>query len=80
MSKTRPQDRSDHGLHPPLMEVAAPLAREGGFEPDVIVCADDVSRGRPAPWMVFRAPNDSTCIPCLRSPSSTTPASASRPG
>ena len=37
-----------------LMEVAAPLAREGGFEPDVIVCADDVSRGRPAPWMVFR--------------------------
>src|SRR5262249_20728952 len=26
-----------------------------GFDPEVIVCADDVSRGRPAPWMVFRA-------------------------
>ena len=38
-----------------LMEVAAPLARAGGFEPDVIVCADDVPRGRPAPWMIFRA-------------------------
>jgi phosphonoacetaldehyde hydrolase len=38
-----------------LMEVAAPLARAGGYDPDVIVCADDVPRGRPAPWMVFRA-------------------------
>ncbi len=38
-----------------LMEVAAPLARAGGYHPDVIVCADDVKNGRPAPWMVFRA-------------------------
>ena len=38
-----------------LMEVAAPLARAGGYEPDVIICADDVPRGRPAPWMLFRA-------------------------
>jgi phosphonoacetaldehyde hydrolase len=38
-----------------LMDVVAPLARAGGFEPDVIVCADDVPRGRPAPWMIFRA-------------------------
>ncbi len=38
-----------------LMEIAAPLARAGGYAPDVIVCADDVSRGRPAPWMIFRA-------------------------
>jgi phosphonoacetaldehyde hydrolase len=38
-----------------LMDVVAPLARAGGFDPEVIVCADDVPRGRPAPWMVFRA-------------------------
>ncbi len=38
-----------------LMEVAAPLAKAGGYDPDVIVCADDVPRGRPAPWMIFRA-------------------------
>jgi phosphonoacetaldehyde hydrolase len=38
-----------------LMEVAAPLAKAGGYDPDVIICADDVPRGRPAPWMVFRA-------------------------
>jgi phosphonoacetaldehyde hydrolase len=38
-----------------LMDVVAPLARAGGFDPEVIICADDVPRGRPAPWMVFRA-------------------------
>ncbi len=38
-----------------LMDVVAPLARAGGFDPEVIICSDDVPRGRPAPWMVFRA-------------------------
>ena len=38
-----------------LMEVVIPLAASGGYEPDVVVCSDDVSAGRPAPWMNFRA-------------------------
>jgi phosphonoacetaldehyde hydrolase len=38
-----------------LMDVAAPLARASGYDPDVIICNDDVPRGRPAPWMIFRA-------------------------
>jgi phosphonoacetaldehyde hydrolase len=38
-----------------LMDIAAPAARAGGYQPDVIVCADDVVVGRPAPWMIFRA-------------------------
>ncbi|MDR3621399.1 MAG: phosphonoacetaldehyde hydrolase [Paludisphaera borealis] len=38
-----------------LMDVVAPLARDGGYDPEVIVCSDDVPRGRPAPWMNFRA-------------------------
>ena len=38
-----------------LMDVAAPLRAGGGYEPDVIICADDVPAGRPAPWMIFRA-------------------------
>jgi phosphonoacetaldehyde hydrolase len=29
-------------------------ARRQGFMPDVSVCIDDVSAGRPAPWMLFR--------------------------
>jgi phosphonoacetaldehyde hydrolase len=38
-----------------LMDVVVPLARERGYDPGVVVCADDVPRGRPAPWMIFRA-------------------------
>jgi phosphonoacetaldehyde hydrolase len=38
-----------------LMDIAAPAARAGGYEPDAIICADDVAGGRPAPWMIFRA-------------------------
>ncbi len=36
-----------------LMDVLVPLARSQGFAPDAIVCASDVSPGRPAPWMCF---------------------------
>ena len=38
-----------------LMEVVTPLAAAAGFEPDVVVCSDEVAAGRPAPWSVFRA-------------------------
>lgn len=38
-----------------LMDVVVPLARAGGYEPEFVICADDVPRGRPAPWMNFRA-------------------------
>ena len=34
-----------------LMEVLVPLAAAQGYVPDAIVCASDVSPGRPAPWM-----------------------------
>jgi len=38
-----------------LMDVVAPLAAAAGIAPDVIVCSDEVSAGRPAPWSLFRA-------------------------
>ncbi|MEZ6032558.1 MAG: phosphonoacetaldehyde hydrolase [Planctomycetaceae bacterium] len=38
-----------------LMSVVVPLAASQGYEPDVTVCSDDVSQGRPAPWMNLRA-------------------------
>ncbi len=38
-----------------LMDVVAPIAARGGYAPDTIVCSDDVSAGRPAPWMNFAA-------------------------
>jgi len=42
---------SSTGYTQELMDVLVPLARAQGFEPDAIVCASDVSPGRPAPWM-----------------------------
>lgn len=38
-----------------LMEVVTPRAAAAGLSPDVIVCSDEVSAGRPAPWSLFRA-------------------------
>lgn len=36
-----------------MMEVLVPLANEMGYQPDSVVCASDVSEGRPAPWMAI---------------------------
>ena len=36
-------------------EIAARHAVEQGYEPDVMVCADEVPAGRPEPWMLLRA-------------------------
>ena len=44
---------SSTGYTQELMEVLVPLANKQGYKPDAIVCASDVSPGRPAPWMCF---------------------------
>jgi phosphonoacetaldehyde hydrolase len=36
-----------------MMEVLGPKARENGYEPDCIVCPDEVPAGRPSPWMCY---------------------------
>lgn len=38
-----------------LMDVVVPRAAAGGYSPDVVVCADEVPAGRPAPWMNYKA-------------------------
>jgi phosphonoacetaldehyde hydrolase len=38
-----------------LMDVVQPRAAEQGYAPDVVVCSDEVTAGRPAPWSNFRA-------------------------
>ncbi len=37
-----------------IMTALAPDVRRRGYEPDVLVCADDVPAGRPAPWMALQ--------------------------
>ena len=46
---------SSTGYTRELMDVVVPIAAGRGYSPDVIVCADDVPAGRPAPWMNFLA-------------------------
>jgi phosphonoacetaldehyde hydrolase len=36
-----------------MMEILAPKAKENGYEPDCIVCPDEVPAGRPYPWMSY---------------------------
>ena len=36
-------------------QIAARAAIEQGYEPDVMICADEVPAGRPEPWMLLRA-------------------------
>jgi phosphonoacetaldehyde hydrolase len=37
-----------------MMEVLAPEAKRFGYEPDCIVCPDEVPGGRPYPWMCYQ--------------------------
>jgi phosphonoacetaldehyde hydrolase len=46
---------SSTGYTAELMRVVLPLAKAGGYDPEVMVCTDDVPEGRPAPWLNFVA-------------------------
>ncbi|MBI5950042.1 MAG: phosphonoacetaldehyde hydrolase [Chloroflexi bacterium] len=37
-----------------MMDVLAPVAKEKGYDPDCIVCPDEVPAGRPFPWMIYQ--------------------------
>jgi phosphonoacetaldehyde hydrolase len=41
-------------------------ARRQGYAPDHAVCAEDVSAGRPAPWMIFRIMEALNIFPAAR--------------
>jgi phosphonoacetaldehyde hydrolase len=38
-----------------LMEVATEIARQQGYVPDCVLCAEDAPRGRPAPFLLYEA-------------------------
>ena len=46
---------SSTGYARELMDIVVPIAARAGYAPDVVICADDVPSGRPAPWMNFLA-------------------------
>ena len=43
------------GYTKPIMDAVVPAAKKNGYAPSVMVCADDVPEGRPAPYMIWRA-------------------------
>jgi len=40
-----------------------PVVAEQGFAPEVCICADDVPKGRPGPWQMYRVFADMTLLP-----------------
>lgn len=46
---------SSTGYTRELMQVVTAEAAKQGYSPEVVLCAEDASAGRPAPWMIFRA-------------------------
>jgi phosphonoacetaldehyde hydrolase len=45
---------STTGYNNEMMEIVTAAAAKQGYIADSVVCATDVSAGRPAPWMAFR--------------------------
>jgi phosphonoacetaldehyde hydrolase len=46
---------STTGYTRPIMDRLLPVAAEGGYAPDVVVCAGDLAAGRPSPLMMWYA-------------------------
>jgi phosphonoacetaldehyde hydrolase len=46
---------SSTGYTRELMEVVSPLAAAQGYQPDCVLCAEDATRGRPAPFLLYEA-------------------------
>ncbi|MAU51198.1 MAG: phosphonoacetaldehyde hydrolase [Roseovarius sp.] len=46
-----------------IMARVLPVVAGQGFAPEVCVCADDVPKGRPGPWQMYRAFAEMTLLP-----------------
>jgi phosphonoacetaldehyde hydrolase len=49
-----------------MMDTLEPLARAAHIDPEFVVCADEVSQGRPAPWACFRIAEQCGVYPLTR--------------
>jgi phosphonoacetaldehyde hydrolase len=49
-----------------MMDVLEPVARRAGITPEVVLCADEVPMGRPAPWACFRIAEQMGVYPMQR--------------
>lgn len=51
------------GYNREIMAGILPAARKQGYEPDSLVCPEDVPAGRPYPWMLYRSAMDLEVYP-----------------
>jgi phosphonoacetaldehyde hydrolase len=49
-----------------MMDVLEAVSRESGIDPEIIICADEVPQGRPAPWACFRIAEQCGVYPLSR--------------
>ncbi|MFZ4768222.1 MAG: phosphonoacetaldehyde hydrolase [Roseimicrobium sp.] len=49
-----------------MMDVLEPVARASGIDPELVICADEVPQGRPAPWACFRIAEQCGVYPLSR--------------
>jgi phosphonoacetaldehyde hydrolase len=49
-----------------MLDVLEPVARASGIDPEVVICADEVPQGRPAPWACFRIAEQCGVYPLSR--------------
>jgi phosphonoacetaldehyde hydrolase len=54
---------SSSGYNREIMDEILPVAREQGYEPDSLVCPEDVPAGRPHPWMMYRCATELEVYP-----------------
>ena len=54
---------SSSGYNREIMEKILLSAREQGYDPDSLVCPEDVPAGRPYPWMLYRCAMDLGAYP-----------------
>jgi phosphonoacetaldehyde hydrolase len=46
-----------------IMARVLPVVADQGFQPEVCICADDVPKGRPGPWQMYRVFADMSLLP-----------------
>lgn len=57
---------SSTGYTRELMAEVSPAAKQQGYEPDFVLCAEDAPRGRPAPFLLFEAAKRMNVYPMSR--------------
>lgn len=56
---------SSSGYNRQIMDEIVPLARQQGYEPDSLVCPEDVPSGRPYPWAMYKVATELSVYPML---------------